>query len=268
MHAYLGHWIYRDQNFLDLVKPALWGGLGVLLVGLVVAIPKDAARKRERKEGRRLKGPELVSVKEFNRRNRTDGIGFVQQERTLKQKLFGQVESLNLPRRAESSHILIMGDSGNRSAGAPSKTGCFVKGIVAGAATALVVGAVATVAAPVVGATAVTVGLGVLAVAGAASLGWTASHDISNRNWAGVAYDAGSVVGGFATGIAAGPRVATAIDPNATPGWSRQSWSAQAYDSSKGSFGDWMGTGPTHASAGVSTGTGGWLSSLFGAGCH
>jgi len=112
MHAYLGHWIYRDQNFLDLVKPALWGGLGVLLVGLVVAIPKDAARKRERKEGRRLKGPELVSVREFNRRNRTDGIGFVQQERTLKQKLFGQVESLNLPRRAESSHILIMGDSG------------------------------------------------------------------------------------------------------------------------------------------------------------
>jgi type IV secretory pathway TraG/TraD family ATPase VirD4 len=112
MHAYLGHWIYGDQNFLDLVKPALWGGLGVLLVGLVVAIPKDAARKRERKEGRRLKGPELVSVREFNRRNRTDGIGFVQQERTLKQKLFGQVESLNLPRRAESSHILIMGDSG------------------------------------------------------------------------------------------------------------------------------------------------------------
>jgi hypothetical protein len=31
---------------------------------------------------------------------------------------------------------------------------------------------------------------------------------------------------------------------------------------------DWMGTGPTHASAGVSTGAGGWLSTLFGAGCH
>jgi RHS repeat-associated protein len=157
---------------------------------------------------------------------------------------------------------------GGGGGGAPSKTGCFVKGVVAGAATALVVGAVAIVAAPVVGATAVTVGLGVLAVAGTASLGWTASHDISNHNWAGVAYDAGSLVGGLATGIAGGPRVATAIDPNATPGWSPQSWSAQAYDSSKGSLGDWMGTGPTHASAGVSTGAGGWLSSLFGAGCH
>ncbi|PYX67499.1 MAG: hypothetical protein DMG78_27595, partial [Acidobacteria bacterium] len=138
--------------------------------------------------------------------------------------------------------------SGNTSGGffSQTKTGCFVKGVVAGAATTLVVGAVATVAAPVVGATAVTVGLGALAVAGAASLGWTASHDISNHNWAGVAYDAGSLLGGLATGIAGGPRVARAIDPNATPGWSPQSWSAQAYDSSKGSFGNWMGTGPTH----------------------
>jgi len=31
------------------------GRLAVLLVGLVVAIPKDAARARVRKEGRRLK---------------------------------------------------------------------------------------------------------------------------------------------------------------------------------------------------------------------
>jgi hypothetical protein len=94
------------------------------------------------------------------------------------------------------------------------------------------------------------------------------SGNVRNHNWAGVAYDAGSVVGGLATGIAGGPRIATAIDPNATPGWSPQSWGAQAYDSSKGSFGDWMGTGPTHASGGVSTGAGGWLSTLFGAGCH
>jgi hypothetical protein len=47
-----------------------------------------------------------------NSTNRADGIGFVQQERTLKQRLFGKVQSLNLPRRIESSHILIMGDSG------------------------------------------------------------------------------------------------------------------------------------------------------------
>jgi RHS repeat-associated protein len=174
----------------------------------------------------------------------------------------GHVLSLNAP------PVGIGNGGGGGNGKAPSKNGCFVKGVLAGAATALVVGVVVVVAAPVVGATAVTVGLGVLAVAGTGSLVWNASKDIRNNNWAGVAYDAGSLVGGTATGVAIGPSVATAIDPNATPGWSPQSWSAQAYDSSKGTFGDWMGSGPTHASAGVSTGAGGWLSSLLGAGCH
>jgi len=80
LHEFLGHWIYQDQTLTDLAKPALWGGLGALLVGLIVAIPKDAARGRIRKHGRRLKGPELVTVRAFNRRNRSDGIGFLQQD--------------------------------------------------------------------------------------------------------------------------------------------------------------------------------------------
>ncbi len=112
LHTLLAHWIYNDQSLTDLAKPALWGGLGVFLVGLIVAIPKDAARKRERKLGRRLKGPELVSVKEFNRRNRSDGIGFVQQERSVWERVRGQVHSVSIPRAIESSHIEIMGDSG------------------------------------------------------------------------------------------------------------------------------------------------------------
>jgi hypothetical protein len=112
LHAYLGHWIYRDQTFMDLLKPALWGGLGVFVVGLIVAIPKDAARKRERKLGRRLKGPELVTVAEFNRRNRSDGVGFIQQERSVWARVRGQVHSVNISRAIESSHIEIMGDSG------------------------------------------------------------------------------------------------------------------------------------------------------------
>jgi len=151
---------------------------------------------------------------------------------------------------------------------APTTAECFITGIAAGAATAIVLGAVATVAAPIVGATAVTVGLSAIAVAGGFSLGGIAAHDIRNHNWAGVAYDAGSVVGGLATGIAGGPGVARAIDPNATPGWSPQSWRAQAYKSDEGSWGDWFKSGPTQASAGLSTGAAGWLSSLFGAGCH
>jgi len=80
LHEFLGHWIYQDQTLTDLAKPAPWGGLGVLLVSLVVAIPRDGARRRKRKHGRRLKGPELVTARAFNRRNRSDGIGFLQQQ--------------------------------------------------------------------------------------------------------------------------------------------------------------------------------------------
>lgn len=111
LHAFLGHWIYRDQSFTDFLRPALWGGLGVFFVGLLVAIPKDAARARARKEGRRLKGPELVTVRDFNRRNRSDGIRFEQKQSFL-EKTFGRVPTLRPPRAIEPSHILIMGDTG------------------------------------------------------------------------------------------------------------------------------------------------------------
>ena len=77
LHQALAHWIYSDQSPTDLAKPALWGGLGVFVVGLIVAIPKDAARARERKHGRRLKGPELVTARVFNRRTRADRIGYI-----------------------------------------------------------------------------------------------------------------------------------------------------------------------------------------------
>src|SRR5712691_9424747 len=111
LHEFLGHWIYQDQTLTDLAKPALWGGLGVLLVGLVVATPKDSARKRIRRHGRRLKGPELVTAISFNRRNRSDGIGFLQQQ-SFTQKILRRKAWLRLPREIESSHILVMGDSG------------------------------------------------------------------------------------------------------------------------------------------------------------
>jgi hypothetical protein len=112
LYEFLGHWIYRDQSVTDFLLPALWGGLGVFCFGLLAAIPKDAVRARERKQGRRLRGPELVTAGQFNRRNRSDGIGFELTERSVTQKLFGQVPRLRLPLAIERNHILIMGDTG------------------------------------------------------------------------------------------------------------------------------------------------------------
>jgi type IV secretory pathway TraG/TraD family ATPase VirD4 len=111
LHAFLAHWIYQDQTLTDLARLALTGGLGVLLLGLIVAIPKDTARARERKHGRVLKGPELVTAGVFNRRTRGDGIGFML-EPNLATRMIGRKRWLRIPQSIESSHFLIMGDSG------------------------------------------------------------------------------------------------------------------------------------------------------------
>jgi hypothetical protein len=112
LHEFLGIWIYRDQTFTDFLLPALWGGLGVFCLGLLPALPKDAIRSHERKHGRRLRGPELVTARQFNRRNYSDGLNFELTERTFMQKLFGHVPRLRLPLAIERSHILIIGDTG------------------------------------------------------------------------------------------------------------------------------------------------------------
>ena len=106
LHAVLRRWIYRDQGIVELVRSATWCGLGTYGLGLMIAIPLDLARGRDRRHGRRLKGPELVTVARFNRRMRADGIGFQQTSS------YGRTRWVRVPRAIESSHFLIMGDSG------------------------------------------------------------------------------------------------------------------------------------------------------------
>jgi type IV secretory pathway TraG/TraD family ATPase VirD4 len=103
MEKTLAEWIYDGQTPDDLIRPAWIGALGIFVLGLVMAIPRDRARKRMLEHGRRLKGPQMVTVKEFNQWSGGSGIGFV----TTKRK-----QTLSIPRSFESSHVMIMGDSG------------------------------------------------------------------------------------------------------------------------------------------------------------
>jgi len=112
LHALLGTWIYHSQTLADLAARSLWLGLGVFLVGLPFAAPKDTARLRELRYGRLLKGPELVTGGTFNSRNRSRGIGFSNYERTPTEKIFGWNRRVRVPQARESSHFLIMGDTG------------------------------------------------------------------------------------------------------------------------------------------------------------
>lgn len=103
MQALLAQWIYDRQSPNDLLRPAWIGGLGIFLLGLILAIPRDRARVHMLEHGRRLKGPQMVSLKEFNRWSGADGIGFVTTERK---------QVLATPRSFESSHFMVIGDSG------------------------------------------------------------------------------------------------------------------------------------------------------------
>ena len=112
LHDFLGHWIYRDQTVMDFFGPAAWGGLGVLCLGLVAAIPRDRMRAKERRVGRRLRGPQLVTPRQFNRESGNGGISFELTERNFIQKLLGQAATIKLPLGIERNHILMMGDTG------------------------------------------------------------------------------------------------------------------------------------------------------------
>jgi hypothetical protein len=52
-------------------------------------------------------------------------------------------------------------------------------------------------------------------------------------------------------GAVGGGAIANGINPGATSGWSPASWLSQRYQSGLGSIGQWLGTGPTAASGGV-----------------
>jgi type IV secretory pathway TraG/TraD family ATPase VirD4 len=111
LHTDLEAWIYRNQTLTDLARPSLMTALVVSILGLLVAIPKDVQWSRSRRHGRRLKGPELVSARRFNRRTRANGIRFVQMSH-LPARPLGIQSLLKIPRAIESSHLLVMGDSG------------------------------------------------------------------------------------------------------------------------------------------------------------
>jgi len=103
MNRILAGQIFGGQSAHDLLRPAWVGALGVFVLALVLAMLRNRTRRRIEEPGRRLKGPEMVTVKEFNRRSGADGISFLTTQ--------GR-ELLSIPRSLESSHLMMMGDTG------------------------------------------------------------------------------------------------------------------------------------------------------------
>jgi len=100
--------------------PLLYGLVGLIFVCLALQKAKDAwgyglssraDRRHEERHGRRTKGPELSlpSLKIFHR---DDGIRLKLQGESVGSKLLPWGRSYAIPKRLESSHILLMGDTG------------------------------------------------------------------------------------------------------------------------------------------------------------
>lgn len=104
VEQYLQKQIYGGQTLYGMFGLQLVFGGIFFLVQLPWSIPKDIRRWKEMKYGRRLKGPVLVSPKQFNKAVRGTGIGIkVDQNRDL----------LRVPERAEDQHFEIIGDTGS-----------------------------------------------------------------------------------------------------------------------------------------------------------
>lgn len=116
LHDTLRQYIYEDRDvpdwFLAGMIPAFWRGFAGLLIGFALAVPVDRKRMLALRYGRRIGGPEPMSAGRFNRRHRSDGIGFVTQENRFDRILERTDKQVHIPRRSESKGLAFIGDTG------------------------------------------------------------------------------------------------------------------------------------------------------------
>ncbi len=103
LYNYFQKFVYDGESVLKIFRLPLLFGLAALFLQLPFSIRKDIKRYKEMKYGRRLKGPVLLSPKEFNKAVQGDGIGF----KTLETQAM-----MRVPLGAEGQHIELMGDTG------------------------------------------------------------------------------------------------------------------------------------------------------------
>lgn len=74
LHDFLRQGIYRDQTLMFFLRPALWGGFGVLFFWPAFTLLKEVVRARRRRHERRSSIPEPASSQAFHRTNPSYGI--------------------------------------------------------------------------------------------------------------------------------------------------------------------------------------------------
>jgi len=104
LHAWFAHGMYADASPGGLFAIPFYCGILALILQLPFSIRKDIQRRKELRYGRRLKGPILVSPRQFTQAVAGDGIGITTDDDT---------RPLRVPRNAENKHFLVVGDTGS-----------------------------------------------------------------------------------------------------------------------------------------------------------
>jgi type IV secretory pathway TraG/TraD family ATPase VirD4 len=103
MYRWMHDVVFERKNVLAVFAARLICG-GVILIGLLIwAVPADIQRFRQMKYGCVLRGPVMLTPRQFNRVTKGEGVGFVTTE---------SHRMMRIPRRKEAQHFQIMGDTG------------------------------------------------------------------------------------------------------------------------------------------------------------
>ncbi len=103
LHDYMKEVVYDEASLPVFFRFPVIAGAVIFLIALPFAIWKDVERQKQLRYGRRLKGPEMLTPRQFNRVVKGDGIGF---------KIDGMRQMLRIPARAEAQHMQVIGDTG------------------------------------------------------------------------------------------------------------------------------------------------------------
>lgn len=114
-HEILRTWIYRGESLARLLRfPVALSGLSLIAL-LPFGVRVDRRRYREQRLGKKIRGPDLITPQQFNRRVRGNGLAFVLTDKSnlLMRVLRRRPQVIQLRSADESSHTLIIGDTGS-----------------------------------------------------------------------------------------------------------------------------------------------------------
>jgi type IV secretory pathway TraG/TraD family ATPase VirD4 len=107
MSGWIGHYIYRDQTLSERFGFPFRIIAAVFPLLFIAGIFIDRTRRNRAKNGIQLRGPELVSTRQFNRRVKGDGL-----ELRLANANGKPGGSIRIMRRHENNHMVTMADPG------------------------------------------------------------------------------------------------------------------------------------------------------------